>query len=66
MSNFLQLLYSYRSFANDHTTKIAEGIIDGDLIEQFLELSQNDMAEICKGIKVVMRTCKKSIESGVL
>ena len=39
----LSILKSYRSFANDHTTKIAEGIIDGDLIEQFLELSQNDM-----------------------
>ena len=48
----LDKIVSYRSFGNDHKTKIAEGFIDGDLVEQFLELPQNDMAEICKGIKV--------------
>lgn len=43
---------SYRSFYNEHTTKIAEGFIDGDLVEQFLDLAPSDMADICKGIKV--------------
>ena len=40
----IQKEFSYQSFANDHATTIAEGFIDVDLDEQFLELSQNDMA----------------------
>ena len=31
---------------------IPEGFIDGDLVEQFLDLPQPEMAEICKGLKV--------------
>ncbi len=42
----------YRSFANDHKTKVAEGFIDGDLVERFLDLSQAQMNDIVAGIKV--------------
>jgi len=45
---------SYRSFGNDHKTLIAEGFIDGDLVEQFLELPEAQVTEICKGLKVRM------------
>ncbi len=31
---------------------MAEGFIDGDLVEQFLELPESQMAEICQGLKV--------------
>jgi hypothetical protein len=32
-------------------TKSSEGFIDGDLVEQFLDLPQAKMEEICRGIK---------------
>ena len=31
---------------------MAEGFIDGDLLEQFLDLPELQMTEICKGLKV--------------
>ncbi|XP_064399977.1 DNA damage-binding protein 1-like isoform X3 [Halichondria panicea] len=43
----------YRSFANDHKTKVAEGFIDGDLVERFLDLSQAQMNDIVAGIKTM-------------
>lgn len=46
----------YRCFSMEHTaatkTKSAEGFIDGDLVEHFLDLPQEKMEQICKGIKV--------------
>ena len=33
-------------------TKSAEGFIDGDLVEHFLDLPQKKMEQIIKGIKV--------------
>ena len=37
-------------------TKSSEGFIDGDLVEQFLDLPQAKMEEICRGIKVRIDT----------
>ena len=31
---------------------MAEGFIDGDLLEQFLDLLELQITEICKGLKV--------------
>ena len=31
---------------------ITEGFVDGDLVERFLDLSQAQMEEVCKGLKV--------------
>jgi UDP-N-acetylglucosamine transferase subunit ALG13 len=31
---------------------ITEGFIDGDLVERFLDFSQTQMDEVCKGLKV--------------
>ena len=46
----------YRCFSMEHTaatkTKSAEGFIDGDLVEHFLDLPQEKMEQIIKGIKV--------------
>lgn len=45
----------YRCFSMEHPTatktKSSEGFIDGDLVEHFLDLPQDKMEEICKGIK---------------
>jgi DNA damage-binding protein 1 len=45
----------YRCFSMEHTaatkTKSAEGFIDGDLVEHFLDLPQKKMEQIIKGIK---------------
>ncbi|CAI8053753.1 DNA damage-binding protein 1 [Geodia barretti] len=45
----------YRCFSMEHTaatkTKSAEGFIDGDLVEHFLDLPQEKMEQIIKGIK---------------
>lgn len=43
---------AYRSFENEHKTKMTEGFIDGDLVERFLDLPPSEIEEICKGIKV--------------
>ncbi len=42
----------YRSFANEHKTKVTEGFIDGDLVERFLDLPQAQMSDVVMGIKV--------------
>ena len=34
---------------------VTEGFIDGDLVERFLDLSQSQMDEVCKGLKVWSR-----------
>ena len=53
--------YSYRCFSTEHPTatktKSAEGFIDGDLIERFLDLPQKKMDEICRGLKVCVGVC---------
>ena len=49
---FPWLWFSHRSCATEHKTMITEGFIDGDLVERFLDLSQTQMEEVCKGLKV--------------
>ena len=44
---------------------ITEGFVDGDLVERFLDLSQIQMDEVCKGLKVGGRNkAEKAIRSG--
>ena len=45
-------MYSHRSCATEHKTMMTEGFVDGDLVERFLDLSQTQMEEVCKGLKV--------------
>lgn len=42
----------WRSFNTDIKTEPAEGFIDGDLIESFLDLSRETMQETVKGLKI--------------
>lgn len=39
----------YRNFKNDRQTKESQGFIDGDLVEQFLELSPQKMDMVVNG-----------------
>ncbi|KAJ1968869.1 DNA damage-binding protein 1a [Dispira parvispora] len=39
----------WRAFANAHRTVTAQGFIDGDLIEQFLDLNADDMLAVVNG-----------------
>ena len=44
---------------------ITEGFVDGDLVERFLDLSQTQMDEVCKGLKVGGKNnAKKALRSG--
>lgn len=43
----------WRSFNTDIKTEPAEGFIDGDLIESFLDLSRETMAETVQGLQVI-------------
>ena len=44
---------------------ITEGFVDGDLVERFLDLSQTQMDEVCKGLKVDGKNnTEKAIQSG--
>ena len=46
-------------------TKSAEGFIDGDLVEHFLDLPQEKMEQIIKGIKVTFSwTCSETLNKG--
>lgn len=40
----------WRSFHTDIKTEPAEGFVDGDLIERFLDLSTEKMKEVCDGL----------------
>lgn len=42
----------WRSFATEIKTEPCEGFIDGDLIESFLDLSQDKMKEVAVGLQV--------------
>lgn len=42
----------YRSFFTDRKTEKCQGFIDGDLVENFLDLSREKMEEVCSGLKV--------------
>ena len=43
---------SWRSFANEHRSKPAAGFIDGDLLEQFLDLPRDKMEAVAAGVEV--------------
>lgn len=43
---------TWRSFNTDIKTEASEGFIDGDLIESFLDLSQEKMKEVAEGLQV--------------
>ena len=43
---------SWRSFANEHRSKPAAGFIDGDLLEQFLDLPRDKMETVAAGVEV--------------
>ena len=42
----------WRSFYNERKAESMEGFVDGDLIETFLDLSREKMAEVVKGLHV--------------
>ncbi|KAI1309419.1 DNA damage-binding protein 1 [Halotydeus destructor] len=42
----------WRSFANERKTEACYNFIDGDLIESFLDLSRDKMAEVTKGVMI--------------
>lgn len=42
----------WRSFATERKTEPCEGFIDGDLIEAFLDLSNDKMKEVVAGLQV--------------
>ena len=47
----------WRSFATERKIEPCEGFIDGDLIESFLDLSNEKMKEVATGLQVRYRLC---------
>ena len=47
---FLTFGLSHRSCATEYKAMVTDGFVDGDLVERFLELSQNHMVEVCNGL----------------
>jgi DNA damage-binding protein 1 len=43
----------WRSFATERKMEPCEGFIDGDLIESFLDLSNDKMKEVATGLQVI-------------
>jgi len=43
---------SWRSFSNERKTEQAEGYIDGDVIESFLDLPRVQMEEVVSGLQI--------------
>ena len=62
-SHFKSDLKSWRAFSNDRKTVEAHGFIDGDLIEAFLDLKPEKMAEVVKGLDVSVEELTKRIET---
>lgn len=48
----LTFIFTWRSFCTSRKTEPHKGFIDGDLVENFLDLSPEKMAEVAKGLKV--------------
>lgn len=46
---------SWRSFHTERKTEPSTGFIDGDLIESFLDLSQDKMLEVVQGLQVILK-----------
>ena len=49
---FTLTLDSWRAFQTERKTQSMQGFIDGDLIENFLDLSRDKMAEVVQGVQV--------------
>lgn len=52
----------WRAFHTDIKTENSEGFIDGDLIESFLDLSQDKMKEVADGLGMTVEYLVKMIE----
>mmetsp|Transcript_40860 Transcript_40860/g.102896 ORF Transcript_40860/g.102896 Transcript_40860/m.102896 type:complete len:118 (-) Transcript_40860:209-562(-) len=53
----------WRAFTNERRTSPMKNFIDGDLIECFLDLDADKMAEVVKGLDVTAEELCKSIET---
>ncbi|XP_071453607.1 DNA damage-binding protein 1 [Hetaerina americana] len=54
----------WRSFTTDIKTEPCEGFIDGDLIESFLDLSQDKMQEVAQGLQIPAACDGKRMDTG--
>lgn len=52
----------WRAFHTDIKTEPCEGFIDGDLIESFLDLSQEKMREVSDGLNITVDNLVKMVE----
>jgi len=52
----------FRSFCSDRKTVEANGFVDGDLIESFLGLSADKMAEVVDGLDVTVEELTRTVE----
>lgn len=52
----------WRAFHTDIKTEACEGFIDGDLIESFLDLSQDKMREVAEGLQMSVENLVKTVE----
>ncbi|CAG9859415.1 unnamed protein product [Phyllotreta striolata] len=52
----------WRAFHTEFKTENSEGFIDGDLIESFLDLSQDKMKEVADGVGITVENLVKLIE----
>jgi len=53
---------TWRSFCNERKTVEASNILDGDLIEQFLELGPDEMERVAEGVPATVDELTKRIE----
>ena len=52
----------WRSFSNERKTVPCHGVIDGDLIESFLELTREDAENVVSGLEVSVEELTRQIE----
>eukprot|EP00727_Mastigamoeba_balamuthi_P002002 m51a1_g118 putative dna damage-binding protein 1a (1114) ;mRNA; f:362128-365815 len=53
----------WRSFSNERRTAPPKGFIDGDLVESFLDLSHDKMAEVVRPLNISVEELSKRIET---
>ena len=53
---------AWRAFRNEHKTVDATNVLDGDLIERFLDLKRSEMEQVVAGLGVTVDELAKRIE----
>jgi len=59
----LTSIFRWRSFSNERKVAPAKGFIDGNLVESFLELSEDQMLRVAQELDMALEEVVRKIET---